>query len=128
MPCLVAEVADCIYEWTLSCFVIILPTAGAGTIGKSGLPFRPRFCLPGGWIWFTGLGLGLDPYTVSFATLAASSVSTAMAMALVKVSSSSFILKRAFRIASLLTEHMKRVWRASSNESLMRRKSQVTAS
>ena len=52
--------------------------------------------------------LAFVPYThaVSFATLAASSVSIATAIALAKVSSSSLNLKSAFRTASLLTEYM----------------------
>ena len=53
-------------------------------------------------------------HQVSFATFVASSVSVANSMARVNVSSSALILKSAFKTASLFTEQMKRVGRASS--------------
>ena len=55
-------------------------------------------------------------------------VSTAVRIALAKVSSLSFTVKRALRTASLLTKHMKCVCIASSRGSLMEGKSHVTAS
>ena len=60
----------------------------------------------------------MPPCAVSFATLAASSVSLAMEMALSNVSSSSLMRKIAFSTASLLIEHRNRVRSASSWGSL----------
>jgi len=56
----------------------------------------------------------ITPNTVSFATRAASSVSMAIWIARANASLSLFALNRAFRTASLLTEQIKRVGRASS--------------
>ena len=68
---------------------------------------------------------GLGTVTVSLATLAASSVSMATSTARAKVRSVSLILKRAFKTASLLTEHMNLWRRASSCGSWIEGKSQV---
>jgi hypothetical protein len=86
----------------------------------------------GGFFWILDTALAFElfiaPYTVSLATLAASSVSIATSMALAKVRSSSLTLNKAFSIASLLTEHMNRVRSASSSGFLMDGKSHVIAS
>jgi len=71
---------------------------------------------------------GLVPNTVSFATRAASSVSMAICIIQANISLSLFTLNRAFGTASLLTEKIKRVRRASSRESLIDGKSHVLAS
>jgi len=122
------EIADCILEPTILGMVTLFSTS---ITDRNLVPlgvFRCRFAwqFPGS----TQLVYNSDlvPITVSFATRAASSVTMAIWIARANVSSSLFTLNSAFRTASLLTEQIKRVRRASSRESVMDGKSHVLAS